>query len=343
MANYISGKKNILITGGAGFLGSHLCDALIKKANILCIDDFTSSDQKNIDYLLRLPNFEFINHDISQLIDLEQTKEGKKFKIEFQGIQEIYHLACPTSAKNFDKLRIKTLHTNSQGMINVLEIAKKYKAKFLFTSSSVVYGPRKKEDPYFKEDYQGSVNFVSPRACYDEGKRFAETTCVTYRDVYGLDTKIVRVFRTYGSRMPLFDGQMVPDFVLQALNDKPLVIYGDERFSSSFCYVSDMVDGLIRMMELNESGPINLGHSDEILMRDIAKKIIAKTNSKSEIEFREPLLFITPLGLPDISLAKKKLGWLPLVGLEEGLEKTIKDIEANRLLLQPMVGQYDEE
>jgi UDP-glucuronate decarboxylase len=343
MINYISGKKNILVTGGAEFLGSHLCDKLIKEANVLCIDDFTSSDQKNIDHFLRLPNFEFIKHDISQPIDLEQTKEGKKFKIEFQGIQEIYHLACPTSAKNFDKLRIKTLYSNSQGIINILEIAKKYKAKFLFTSSSVVYGPRRKEKPYFKEDYQGSVNFVSARACYDEGKRFSETACVTYREMYGLDTKTIRVFRTYGPRMLLFDGQMVPDFVLQALNNKPLIIYGDEFFSSSFCYVSDIIDGLIKMMASEEAGPINLGHPDEILIQDIAKKIIAKTNSESEIEFREPLLFMTPLGLPEITLAKKKLGWLPLVGLNEGLDKTIRDIEANRLLLQPMVSKYDEE
>ena len=334
--NYISGKKNILITGGAGFLGSHLCDRLIKEANILCLDDFTGSGERNIDHLLKLPNFEFINHDISKPIDLEEIKEGKKFKVKFQGIQEIYHLACPTSAKNFDKLKIKTLRTNSLGMINVLEIARKYKAKFLFTSSSVVYGSRQKDNPYFKENFQGLVNFTSPRACYDEGKRFAETICATYQEAYELDAKIVRIFRTYGSRMPLFDGQMVPDFVLQALNNEPLIIYGDEAFSSSFCYVSDIVDGLIKMMVSEEKGPINLGHPDEILMIDIAKKIIEKTNSKSEIIFKEPLLFMTPLGLPDISLAKQKLGWLPLVSLDKGLDKTIKDIEVNRLLLEPM-------
>jgi UDP-glucuronate decarboxylase len=343
MKEYPSGKKNILVTGGAGFLGSHLCDRLVKEANVLCLDDFTSSNQRNIDHLLKLPNFEFINHDINKPLKLEERPEAQKFKVEFQGIQEIYHLACPTSAKNFDKLRIKTLHSNSLGIINILELAKKYKAKFLFTSSSVVYGPRREEDPYFKEDYQGKVNFVSPRACYDEGKRFAETACVTYREMYGLETKIVRIFRTYGPRMLLFDGQMVPDFVLQALNNKPLVIYGDEKFSSSFCYVTDMIEGLIKMMASREVGPINLGHPDKILMIDIAKKILEKTNSKSKIVFKDPLLFMTPLGLPDISLAKEKLGWLPLVNLDQGLDETIKDIEANRLLLQPMISKYDEQ
>lgn len=340
--SYISGRKNILVTGGAGFIGSHLCDILVKDSNVLCLDDFTTGIERNIDHLLKLPNFEFLKHDINEPLDLNETKEGKKFKVKFQGIQEIYHLACPTSAKNFDKLRIKTLLTNSQGMINILEIARKYKAKILFTSSSVVYGPRQKENPYFKEDFQGLVNFVSPRSCYDEGKRFAETAMVIYREMYGLDTKIARIFRTYGPRMPLFDGQMLPDFILAALNNKPLIIYGDETFSSSFCYAVDIVDGLIRMMASGETRPINLGHPTEIRMIDIAKRILEKTNSKSEIVFRDPLLFMTPLGLPDITLAKEKLGWLPLTSLEEGLDKTIEDVEVNRFLLEPMLEKYYE-
>ncbi len=341
--SYISGRKNVLVTGGAGFIGSHLCDILVKDSNVLCLDDFTTGIERNIDHLLKLPNFEFLKYDINESLDLNETKEGKKFKVKFQGIQEIYHLACPTSAKNFNKLRIKTLLTNSQGMINILEIAKKYKAKILFTSSAVVYGSRRKENPYFKEDFQGLVNFISPRSCYDEGKRFAETTMVIYREMYGLETKIARIFRTYGSRMPLFDGQMLPDFILAALNNKPLIIYGDETFSSSFCYIADIVDGLIRMMASEETGPINLGHPGEIRLIDIAKRIIEKTDSKSEIIFKDPLLFMTPLGLPDITLAKERLDWLPLTSLEEGLNKVIEDIEVNRFILEPMLEKYYEE
>ncbi len=340
---YPAGRKNVLITGGAGFIGSHLCDALIKNSNVICVDDFTSSSERNIDHLLQHPNFEFINHDVNEVLDLEKIPELKKFKISVQGIQEIYHLACPTSPKNFEKMKIKTLKTNIISTINMLELAVKYKAKFLFTSSAVVYGPRRKEDPYFKESDVGSVNFISPRACYDEGKRFAETAVITYREVYNLEAKILRIFRTYGPRMPLFEGHMIPDFVLQALNNKPLIIYGDESFDSSFCYISDIIDGMIKMMESNEVGPFNLGHPEKYKMIDLAKKIIELTGSKSEIIFRPPLLFMTPLGLPDISLAKEKLNWYPVVSLEEGLKKTIDDIKVNRILFDPFIFKYDED
>jgi len=336
-------RKNILITGGAGFIGSHLCDELVKKNNIICLDDFSSSQVENIKHLLQNPNFEFLKHDISKPINLDEFIELEKFKIKFQGIQEIYHLACPTSPKNFNDLRVKTLQTNSRGIINALELAVKYKAKFLLTSSMVVYGPRYEGAPRFAEDYQGYVNFTGARSCYDEGKRFAETAAVTYRDMHNLEAKIVRIFRTYGPRMSLFDGHMIPDFVLQALNDKPMIIYGDESFSSSLCYISDIVGGLIKMMKSKETGPINLGHYEEHKMMDIAKKIKETTNSQSELVFKEPLLFMTPLGLPDISLAKEKLGWYPLVSLEEGLKKTIEDIQANQMLLQPLLWKYDKE
>ncbi|MCD6471215.1 GDP-mannose 4,6-dehydratase [bacterium] len=340
---YPSGRKNIIVTGGAGFLGSHLCDALVKENNVICIDNFIGGNLNNIKHLLQNPHFRFIKQDINQQFNLEDFPELKDFKIKVQGIQEIYHLACPTSAKNFMKLRLETLWANSIGVINMLELARKYKAKFLFTSSAVVYGPRDERNPYFKETDFGKVNFTSPRACYDEGKRFAESAIITYHEMTGLDTKIVRVFRTYGPRMPLFDGQMVPDFVLQALNNKPLIIYGDENFSSSFCYVSDMIDGLIRTMASKENKPINLGHPEKYKMSDLAKKIIEYTNSASEIVYKSPLLFMTPLGLPDITLAKEKLNWFPVIGIEEGLKKTIEDIKVNRFLLQPLVSKYDEE
>lgn len=340
---FISGKKNVLVTGGAGFIGSHLCEQLVKDNNVICIDNFNGGSEENIDSLLQLPNFRFIKHDISEPIELDELPELKKFKVQFQGIQEIYHLACPTSAKNFDSLRMDTLLANSCGVINVLDLALKYKSKFLLASSSVVYGPKEKDNLYFTEEYLGKVNFTSPRSCYDEGKRFAETCTITYREAHKLDVKVARIFRTYGPRMPLFDGQMVTDFVLQALYNKSLVIYGDKNFSTSLCYVSDMVDGLIKLMDSDVSEPINLGNEEEYKMADVAQKIIDSTNSKSKIVFNPPLLFMTSLGLPDIKKAKNRLDWFPLISLEEGLEKTIEDVKRKRSLLQPFVNKYDEE
>lgn len=338
-------KKNILVTGGAGFIGSHLCEELVKKNNVICLDNLVGGggNIRNIEYLLQNPNFRFIKQDINQPFNLEDFPELKDFKIKIQGIQEIYHLACPTTAKNFMEMRMETLWVNSIGTIRSLELAKKYKAKFLLTSSSVVYGPRKADNPYFKESDRGNVDFVSPRACYDEGKRFAETCCVTYREMEKVETKIVRIFRTYGPRLALFDGQMISDFILQAINNKPLIIYGDESFSSSLCYVSDIVDGIIAMMESEESGPINLGHPEQFRLVDVANKIIALTDSQSKVIFNPPLLFMTPLGLPDITLAKTKLNWFPIVSLDDGLIKTIEYIRANRMLLQPFVEKYDRE
>jgi len=336
-------RKNILITGGAGFIGSHLCDELVKKNNIICLDNFSSSQVENIKHLLQNPNFEFIKHDISKPINFDEFKELEKYKVKFQGIQEIYHLACPTSPKNFNDLRINTLKTNSKGIINALDLAVKHKAKFLLTSSMVVYGPRYEDAPLFSEDYQGYVNFTGPRSCYDEGKRFAETAVVTYRDMHNIEAKVVRIFRTYGPRMSLFDGHMIPDFVLQALNNKSMIIYGDKSFSSSLCYVSDIVNGLVKMMKSKEYGPINMGHYEEVKMSDVAEKIKEMTNSSSEIVYKDPLLFMTPLGLPDISIAKSKLGWYPLVPLSDGLHKTIEDIQANQMLLQPMLWKYEKE
>lgn len=341
---FYSGKmKNILVTGGAGFLGSHLCDQLVKDNNVICLDNFIGGDLNNIKHLLQIPNFRFIKHDVNQSLDFQKFPELKEFKIDIYGISEIYHLACPTSAKNFNQLRIQTLQTNCLGTLNVLELARFYKAKMLFTSSSVVYGPRRKDNLPFKETDIGAVNFVGPRSCYDEGKRFAETEIVTYRDVYGLEAKIARIFRTYGPREMLFDGQMVPDFVLQALTNKPLIIYGDENFSTSLCYVNDIVEGMMSLMDSKENGPVNLGHPQEYKLKDLAQKIIEMTGSQSKVEMRPPLLFMTPLGLPDISLAREKLNWFPITRLDEGLKEVIDYIRANWRSLQPLANKYDRE
>ncbi len=328
-------KKNVLVTGGAGFIGSHLCERLLKEANVICVDDFSNSSPHNVNHLLQYPDFEFINHDISIPLDLSKFDELDKFKVKFQGIQEIYHLACPTSPKDFEKLKIKSLQANSLATINALDLAVKYRAKFVFASSSVVYGNPTDKSGTFKEGDQGIVDHLSPRACYDEGKRFAETCVETYSQVYGLDAKIARVFTTYGPRMMLREGLFIPDFTLDATVGKDLVIYGDESFSTSLCYVSDMVDGLVRLMT---TGPevkiVNLGGDQIYRLVDVANMIIKMTDSSSKVRFEPALLFASRKGAPDLRYIKESLGWMPLVRLEDGLQKTIDYTVANKESLE---------
>ncbi len=323
-------KKNVIVTGGAGFLGSHLCERLLKEAKVICIDDFSNSGPHTISHLLQYPDFEFINYDITKPLDLESFSELEKFKVKFQGIQEVYHLACPTSPENFEKQKLNSLWANSIAMINTLDMAVKYHAKYLFTSSAVVYGddtPGK----IMKEDDEGIVHHLSARACYDEGKRFAETCVETYRQVYSLDAKIARVFTTYGPHMKIFEKQLIPDFIINALEGKDLVIYGDKDFSTSLCYVTDIVDGLMKLMDSSPDVKVaNLGGETAVRYADVAEMIIAMTRSQSRLVFEEPLLFLTRKGVPNIAYAKETLGWLPLVRLEEGLQKTIDYVIANK-------------
>ncbi len=330
-------KKNVLVIGGAGFIGSHLCDELIKSAKVICLDNFITGSEKNIDHLLAEENFEFIRHDINQPINLEKFPELQKFKIEFQGIQEIYNLACPMSPKNFIKNKIETILVNSYGVKNALDLAVKYKSKFLHSSSSVVYGLEQNNKDRKGEDDLGRVDFLSDRAAYDEGKRFAETIVNNYRTELGVDTKIVRFFRIYGPRMKLSDFQMIPDFIDNALENKNLRIFGDENFSSSFCYISDCIDGAMKLMETEFSGPVNIGSDVPVKLVDLARKIIDKIGSASKIEFTDKVLFMSPLCLPDITKAKNELGWMPVVYLEKGLEKTIYELRASKGLKS--VGQ----
>ncbi len=328
-------KKNILVTGGAGFIGSHLCDYLIKDSKVICIDNFISGSERNIDHLLQHPDFQFIKHNINEPIDLNTLPELEKFQVAFQGIQEIYHLASPSSPLDFDKHKIETVVTNSVGTKNILDLAVKYNAKFLLASSSVVYGPKNDQVKRFSETFEGVVDHLSPRACYDEGKRFSETITRTYGQFYNLDTKIARIFRTYGPRMELNSGQMLPDFVFNALDGQDLVIYGDESFSSSLCHVSDIVEGMVKMMKSGEAGPINIGSELEYRITDVAKKVIDMVQSQSKIVYEKPLLFMTPLGLPDITLAKERLGWFPVMLLEEGLHGTIDYFRAHKVQIGP--------
>lgn len=323
-------KKNVLITGGAGFIGSHLCDELIKDSKVICLDDFSTGDEKNIDHLLAEPDFEFVRHDICQPIDLATLPELQKFKIEFQGVQEIYHLACPMSPKDFDKNKIKILMTNAYGTRNALDIAAKYESKFMHFSSSVIYGQRDRQDKKINESDFGQVDNLSPTSCYDEGKRFAESLVNNYKEKFKINTKILRLFRTYGPRMKLKDSQMIPDFINNALDNKELVIFGDEKFSSSFCYVSDCVDAALKFMESDLSGPINIGSDIEVNLTELAKKIITMIRSNSDISYSKELAFMRPLLVPDITKARNELGWMPVVQLDNGLEKTIYELRANK-------------
>jgi len=327
-------NKTVLVTGGAGFIGSHLCERLLKDgARVVCIDNFATSHVRNIEALLQNPNFFFLRLDINTPFNLEKMPELEPLKIPYDGIQEIYHLACPTTVKKFDEFKIQTLLSNSIGNYHILEIAAKYKSKVLLGSTSVVYGGRLEDEKFFDEEHKGIVNHLSPRACYDEGKRFSETMFETYRQVHGIETKIARIFRTYGPRMPLFDGHMIPDFVLNALDGKDLVVYGDEAFSTSMVYVTDVVDGLVRLMGApKDVGPVNIGDDKDVKIVEVANKVIELTGSASKVVHEAELPFLTELGLPRISKARE-LGWLPLVRLEDGLTKTIEYVKANKILL----------
>jgi UDP-glucuronate decarboxylase len=302
--------KRILITGGAGFLGSHLCDKLIEQGNdVLCLDNFFTGSKDNIIHLLANPKFELIRHDIINPIFLE--------------MDQIYNLACPASPVHYQYNPIKTVKTNVMGTINTLGMAKRLNAKILQASTSEVYG-----DPDVnpqKEDYWGRVNPIGPRSCYDEGKRAAECLMMDYHRQNNVKVKIARIFNTYGPRMALNDGRVVSNFVIQALKGENITVYGDGSQTRSFCYVDDMIDGLIRMMESDDGflGPVNLGNPDEFRILDLAKTIIGMTGNRSKIVFM-PLPQDDPLQRnPDISLARKMLDWHPRVKLEEGLARTI--------------------
>jgi len=327
-------KKNVLVTGGAGFIGSHLCEALLKEAKVICVDNLLSGALNNIDHLLKYPDFVFLKHDINDLLNLESFPELERFKVKFQGVQEIYHLACPTAPKDFDKYKIETLKANSLATKNILDMALQYKARVLFASSSVIYGPRPDSDKFVNEDVQGAFDHLSPRGCYDEGKRFAETMVATYKDFYGLDTRIARIFRTYGPRVRLGIGEMMPDFIVNALDGKPLVVYGDKTFHTSLCNIRDLSDGLLKLMAHPENpGPMNFGSDEDLVLADVAQKIIEMTGSKSKIVFEPPLLFMTQLPLPNITKAREALGWFPITRLEDGLKEMVDWTVANKHVL----------
>lgn len=322
MAEQLFERRNVLVTGGAGFIGSHLCDRLVKEANVICVDNFITSEVGNIEHLLQSPHFEFINHDITKPLDLAAFSELERFKVPFQGIQEIYHLACPISKRHFDDFKIATVLTNSIGVKNILDLAVSNHARVLYASSSVLYGPRKNGD-FVKETDECHLDHLTTRGAYDEGKRFSEAILQTYADVYGLDIKIARIFRTYGPRMKIFDGNLIPDIILSALENKDIVLVGDEETRIAPAFVSDIIDGMIRLMGTPiDVTLVNLGTDSEVSLVSLVKKVIEFTNSTSRVRF-DPSSTLFESGLPDITRAREILAWLPLVRLEEGLKKMI--------------------
>jgi UDP-glucuronate decarboxylase len=301
---------NILITGGAGFLGSHLCDALIEKGyDILCVDNFFTGNKSNISHLLTNPNFTLIRHDVTFPLYVE--------------VDQIYNLACPASPIHYQFDPVQTTKTSVHGAINMLGLAKRLKARILQASTSEVYG-----DPEIhpqSEEYWGRVNPIGIRSCYDEGKRCAETLFFDYWRQHKIEIKVMRIFNTYGPRMHPSDGRVVSNFIVQALNNKPITIYGDGSQTRSFCYVDDLITGMIKLMESHKSitGPINMGNPSEFTMIELAELVIKLTSSRSKLKFK-PLPEDDPKQRqPNISLAKSKLNWSPKVSLEEGLNKTI--------------------
>ena len=307
----IHNQKRILITGGAGFLGSHLCDRLVEERHdVLCLDNFFTGTKRNINHLLGKPNFELIRHDLVQPIFIEAD--------------EIYNLACPASPIHYQHNPVKTIKTCVMGAINMLGLAKRVKAKILQASTSEIYG-----NPIVhpqKEDYWGNVNTIGIRSCYDEGKRCAETLFFDYYRQNKVNIRVVRIFNTFGPRMHPNDGRVISNFIVQALKNQDITVYGQGTQTRSFCYVDDLIEGLIRMMNGPDDfiGPVNLGNPDEFSILGLAEMIVSLTDSRSKIIFK-PLPQDDPLQRqPDITLATKCLDWEPKLNLEEGLKKTIE-------------------
>ena len=316
MGRKYDSQRRVLVTGGAGFLGSHLIDRLLERGNeVVCVDNLFTGSKCNLYHLASHPRFDFIRHDVTFPLYLE--------------VDEIYNLACPASPIHYQHDPVQTTKTSVHGAINMLGLAKRLRAKILQASTSEVYG-----DPNVHpqtEDYWGHVNPIGPRSCYDEGKRCAETLFFDYHRQHGLEIKVARIFNTYGPRMHPADGRVVSNFIMQALQGEPITIYGEGQQTRSFCYVDDLVDGLMRLMDSPPefTGPVNLGNPSEFTIRELAEMVLAKTGSKSELVFR-PLPADDPRQRrPDISLATSQLGWTPKVALADGLVSTIDYFASN--------------
>lgn len=302
-------KRTALVTGGAGFIGSHLCDALIADGReVLCLDNFFTGSKVNIRHLLDREHFELVRHDVNYTLSFE--------------VDEIYHLACPASPYYYQVDPVQTIRTNVQGTINVLELARRLGARVVFASTSEVYGdPTIHPQP---ETYRGNVNVCSPRACYDEGKRCAETICWDYRRQYGVDVRVARIFNTYGPRMALNDGRVVSNFIVQALQGKDLTIFGDGTQTRSFQYVTDLIAGLRALMVAEDfAGPVNIGNPEELTIFAYAELIRELTRSRSPIRHLPKPTDDPTQRRPDITVARQRLGWTPTIAVRDGMERTI--------------------
>ena len=302
-------KKKILVAGGAGFIGFHLCQKLLKKNYVICVDNLYTGSKKNVDFLNKNKNFQFIKKDIQ-----------KKFHLK---CDEIYNLACPASPKFYQKNPLETIKTNILGSINLLDIANKNNAKIFQASTSEIYGDPLQHPQ--NEDYRGNVNTIGIRACYDEGKRLAESIFYDYYRTHNINIKIARLFNTYGPYMNRDDGRVVSNFIVQALKGEDITIYGDGDQTRSFCYVDDLINGITKFMNSasNINGPINLGNNSEFTMIELAEKVLKLTTSKSKLIFKPLPLDDPRQRQPDLTKAKEKLDWEPLVSLDDGLKETI--------------------
>ncbi|MFN3152323.1 UDP-glucuronic acid decarboxylase family protein [Bremerella sp.] len=300
--------KRILVAGGAGFLGSRICEELVEQGHdVICVDNFFTSQKSNIVHLLSKPNFEVIRHDIIHPLWLE--------------VDEIYNMACPAAPGHYQFNPIKTMKTSVMGSINLLGMAKRCRAKYLYASTSEIYGdPEVHPQP---ETYRGSVNTLGIRACYDEGKRAGETLCMDYHRMNGVKVRIVRIFNTYGPRMHPYDGRVISNFIRQAFTGEPITIYGDGSQTRSFCYRDDLVNGILKLMASDQVGPINVGNPKEFSIKQLAELVVKLTGSKSEIIYTDLPADDPKQRQPDITLARKYLSWEPTTQLEEGLKQTI--------------------
>ncbi|MBD3317582.1 MAG: NAD-dependent epimerase/dehydratase family protein [Chitinivibrionales bacterium] len=303
-------KKRILVTGGAGFLGSHLCGRLVAQGHdVLCLDNYFTGRKRNVEHLMDYKNFELMRHDITFPVFVE--------------VDQIYNLACPASPVHYQYNAVKTIKTSVMGAINVLGLAKRVKARVLQASTSEIYG-----DPYVhpqKEDYWGNVNPIGRRSCYDEGKRVAETLFFDYHRMNGVDIRVIRIFNTYGPRMHENDGRVVSNFIVQALKGEDITIYGDGSQTRSFCYVDDLIEGMVRMMNTDGFvGPVNLGNPAEFSIRQLAEEVLSLVGGSSKLVFGDLPSDDPRQRQPDITLARERLGWGPTVELTEGLRKTIE-------------------
>ena len=317
--------KQVLVTGGAGFLGSHLCEVLVEEGeDVLCLDNFYTGSRANIQHLLGKPNFELLRHDVTFPLYIE--------------VDEVYNLACPASPIHYQHDPVQTTKTSVHGAINMLGLAKRTGAKILQASTSEVYGDPE-EHPQ-SEDYWGHVNPIGPRSCYDEGKRCAETLFFDYRRQHNLPIKVARIFNTYGPRMHPDDGRVVSNFIVQALKGESITIYGDGSQTRSFCYVDDLVTGLIRLMRTEDdcTGPVNLGNPDEFQIRQLAERVLALVGSRSNIIYKELPQDDPQQSRPDITLAKARLNWQPSIALDDGLFRTVEYFRALLAQGDPKAG-----